>query len=52
MREKEWTNDSIFKCNHCDTIFKVYVLEDEGSTGFCPFCGTRDIEHHEFEDEN
>lgn len=36
---KEWFNDAVHKCAKCDTIFKVYVLDDDSGINFCPNCG-------------
>lgn len=36
---EEWFNDGVHRCGKCDTIFKVYVLEDDTGISFCPNCG-------------
>lgn len=43
----EWINDCEFKCNDCDTIFKVYYRENGGDTNFCPNCASRDFDELE-----
>lgn len=55
---RDWFNDSIHKCGKCETIFKIYVLNDIMDADFCPICGSRidgetdltDEELEEFED--
>lgn len=36
---REWFNDSTHRCSRCNTIFKVYVADEEPTVDFCPVCG-------------
>lgn len=36
-----WYNDGEYRCNDCDSIFKIYY---KGDVNFCPNCTSRDIE--------
>lgn len=29
-----WYNDGEYKCNDCETVFKVYYKNDEGEVNF------------------
>ncbi|NCI19753.1 hypothetical protein EJM73_08955 [Clostridium botulinum] len=36
----EWYNDGIWKCNHCESIFKSSCLGDMQDVQFCPYCSS------------
>lgn len=38
MKMEDWYNDGIWKCEHCEHIFKVYNLGDAEDVQGCPFC--------------
>lgn len=46
-----WYNDGEYKCNDCETVFKVYYKNDEGEVNFCSNCNSRDIEPMDDETE-
>lgn len=38
---RDWFNDGIHRRGKCETVFKVYILDDVEDAGFCPVCGSR-----------
>lgn len=35
---KNWFNDGVWKCEHCNATFKVYNLGEENDVQGCPYC--------------
>lgn len=38
--EVDWYNDGVWKCNHCESIFKAYNYGDLNDVQFCPYCSS------------
>ncbi|MBD5589374.1 hypothetical protein [Clostridium botulinum] len=38
--EVDWYNDGVWKCNHCESIFKSSCLGDQQDVQFCPYCSS------------
>ncbi|EJE7236581.1 hypothetical protein M5L40_003598 [Clostridium botulinum] len=36
--EVDWFNDGVWKCSHCESIFKVYNYGDLNDVQGCPYC--------------
>lgn len=42
---RDWFSDGIHRCDFCETVFKVYILDEVEESEFCPVCGSRiDVE--------
>lgn len=47
MDNEEWINDATYKCSDCDCTFRTYILNECGSTNFCPSCGSRNLDGYD-----
>jgi len=39
-KEVDWYNDGVWKCNHCESVFKAYNYGDLNDVQFCPYCSS------------
>lgn len=44
MDDNYWINDAEHKCSTCETVFKVYCLDDMPNVNFCPCCGSSQLD--------